>query len=58
VSKVVAKAERVSEDRAVNFRAKIVPWAGLPQWRAAMRANGRKLVVTNGCFDLLSVAEY
>jgi rfaE bifunctional protein nucleotidyltransferase chain/domain len=27
----------------------------LPAWRAAFRASGRKLVVTNGCFDLLHV---
>jgi rfaE bifunctional protein nucleotidyltransferase chain/domain len=39
--------------RPVNFREKIVPWEKLPEWRAAMRADGRKLVVTNGCFDLL-----
>lgn len=25
----------------------------MPEWRAAMRASGKKLVVTNGCFDLL-----
>jgi rfaE bifunctional protein nucleotidyltransferase chain/domain len=25
----------------------------LPVWRAALRASGRKLVVTNGCFDIL-----
>jgi rfaE bifunctional protein nucleotidyltransferase chain/domain len=25
----------------------------LPAWRAAVRAGGKKLVVTNGCFDLL-----
>ncbi len=37
----------------MNFREKIVPWEKLPQWRAAMRASGKKLVVTNGCFDLL-----
>jgi rfaE bifunctional protein nucleotidyltransferase chain/domain len=37
----------------VNFREKIVSWAGLPEWRAAMRASGQRLVVTNGCFDLL-----
>jgi rfaE bifunctional protein nucleotidyltransferase chain/domain len=37
----------------VNFRGKIVPWDQLPEWRAAMRARGKKLVVTNGCFDLL-----
>jgi D-glycero-beta-D-manno-heptose 1-phosphate adenylyltransferase len=37
----------------VNFREKIVKWENLPAWRAALRASGRKLVVTNGCFDLL-----
>ena len=30
-------------------------WDSLPAWRAAMRASGKKLVVTNGCFDLLHV---
>ena len=25
----------------------------MPAWRAAMRASGRKLIVTNGCFDIL-----
>jgi len=37
----------------VSFREKIVSWEKLPEWRAAMRASGKKLVVTNGCFDLL-----
>jgi len=37
----------------VSFREKIIPWDELPQWRAALRARGKKLVVTNGCFDLL-----
>ncbi len=37
----------------MNFREKIIPWEKLPEWRAAMRASGKKLVVTNGCFDLL-----
>jgi len=37
----------------MNLREKIIPWIQLPEWRAAMRASGRKLVVTNGCFDLL-----
>ena len=37
----------------MNFREKIIPWDKLPQWRAAVRAAGKKLVVTNGCFDLL-----
>jgi D-glycero-beta-D-manno-heptose 1-phosphate adenylyltransferase len=37
----------------MNFREKIIAWDKLPEWRAAMRARGKKLVVTNGCFDLL-----
>ena len=37
----------------MSFQEKIVPWERLPQWRAAVRAAGKKLVVTNGCFDLL-----
>ena len=37
----------------VNFREKIIAWDKLPEWRAAFRKTGRKLVVTNGCFDLL-----
>ena len=32
---------------------KIIPWEQLPAWREKLRAQGRKLVVTNGCFDLL-----
>jgi rfaE bifunctional protein nucleotidyltransferase chain/domain len=39
----------------VNFREKIIAWETLPEWRAAMRASGKRLVVTNGCFDLLHV---
>jgi rfaE bifunctional protein nucleotidyltransferase chain/domain len=37
----------------VKFRDKIIAWEGLPAWRARMRASGKRLVVTNGCFDLL-----
>ena len=32
---------------------KIISYEQLPAWRSALRAKGRKLVVTNGCFDLL-----
>src|ERR1019366_9377748 len=39
----------------VNFREKIIAWDNLPEWRAALRASGKRLVVTNGCFDLLHV---
>jgi rfaE bifunctional protein nucleotidyltransferase chain/domain len=41
------------QNRRVKFREKVIPWDKLPAWRAAVRASGRKLVVTNGCFDLL-----
>jgi rfaE bifunctional protein nucleotidyltransferase chain/domain len=37
----------------VHFRDKIIAWDDLPAWRKKMRASGRKLVVTNGCFDIL-----
>ncbi len=37
----------------MNFRDKLIAWDDLPKWRAAYRAQGKKLVVTNGCFDLL-----
>jgi len=37
----------------VSFREKIVSWDDLPGWRDELRKSGRKLVVTNGCFDLL-----
>ena len=39
----------------MNFREKIIAWDKLPEWRAALRARGKRLVVTNGCFDLLHV---
>jgi len=37
----------------MNFRSKIIAWDQLPAWRTAFRASGKKLVVTNGCFDIL-----
>ncbi len=37
----------------MNFRDKIIPWNDLPAWRAAVRARRERLVVTNGCFDIL-----
>jgi rfaE bifunctional protein nucleotidyltransferase chain/domain len=37
----------------VNFRDKIIDWGKLPEWRKNFRASGKKLVVTNGCFDIL-----
>jgi D-glycero-beta-D-manno-heptose 1-phosphate adenylyltransferase len=49
----VAKRQAVDKNRGVHFRDKIVTGEKLPAWRAALRAAGKKLVVTNGCFDLL-----
>ena len=37
----------------MNFREKIIPWDKLPAWCTALRTHGKKLVVTNGVFDLL-----
>jgi len=37
----------------VDFRQKIIAPESLPAWRAAARSAGRRLVVTNGCFDIL-----
>jgi rfaE bifunctional protein nucleotidyltransferase chain/domain len=37
----------------LNCRQKIKSLEDLPAWRAGVRASGRILVATNGCFDLL-----
>ncbi|MFZ0828517.1 MAG: adenylyltransferase/cytidyltransferase family protein [Verrucomicrobiia bacterium] len=37
----------------MNFRCKIIAGEKLSEWRQAFRATGKKLAVTNGCFDLL-----
>ena len=37
----------------VNFRDKIIAWDQLPAWRQKIRTSGKKLVVTNGVFDIL-----
>ena len=37
----------------MNFRDKIIAWDKLPAWRKQFHASGKKLVVTNGCFDIL-----
>ena len=37
----------------MNFRDKIIAWDQLPVWRKKIRAAGKKLVVTNGVFDIL-----
>lgn len=37
----------------MHFRNKILTLEALPRWREEFRASGRRLAVTNGCFDLL-----
>ena len=37
----------------MNFRTKLLSGDQLRDWRQAQRTAGRRLVVTNGCFDLL-----
>lgn len=39
----------------MSSAAKVLTAESLPAWREALRAAGRKLVVTNGVFDLLHV---
>ena len=34
---------------------KLLTSSQLPAWREALRQSGKRLVVTNGCFDLLHV---
>lgn len=37
----------------MNFRSKILTPVTLPVWREQIRTRGERLVVTNGCFDIL-----
>jgi len=37
----------------LDFREKILDAEALPAWREALRAEGRTLAATNGCFDIL-----
>jgi rfaE bifunctional protein nucleotidyltransferase chain/domain len=39
----------------VNFARKLLSTEAFPKWREEIRAANKKLVVTNGCFDLLHV---
>src|SRR5438045_380195 len=41
------------ESSGMDFRNKMVSGDELDAWRAAVRARGETLVVTNGCFDIL-----
>ena len=37
----------------MNFRSKLIEYTELASWREGLARLGGKLVVTNGCFDLL-----
>lgn len=37
----------------MDFRDKIIPFASIAAWREQLRSAGQRLVVTNGCFDIL-----
>jgi D-glycero-beta-D-manno-heptose 1-phosphate adenylyltransferase len=52
-SPALPKRNRCGQNPLVKFHEKIIGWQVLPAWRAAVRASGSRLVVTNGCFDLL-----
>ena len=39
----------------MDFRDKILDAEALPAWREALRAEGRTLAATNGCFDILHI---
>ena len=44
---------RPGQSRRVDTQFKILDPDRLDAWRGALRSSGRRLVVTNGCFDLL-----
>lgn len=37
----------------MDFRDKVIPFENVATWREQLRAAGKRLVVTNGCFDIL-----
>jgi D-glycero-beta-D-manno-heptose 1-phosphate adenylyltransferase len=46
---------KLPHNAPVNFQAKIITLEQLADWRNGVRASGKRLVVTNGCFDILHV---
>lgn len=39
----------------MELDSKIIPIDQLTEWRSGIRSSGKRLVVTNGCFDILHV---
>lgn len=52
-SKIAFPTEVSPEYVRVSFGDKIVSWEQLRSWRENIRAQGKRLVATNGCFDIL-----
>lgn len=38
---------------SISFREKLIAWDQLTEWRERLREQGKRLAVTNGCFDIL-----
>lgn len=51
----IAAHAALSHSAPVDFRAKLLTPDSLLAWRECLRSDGKKLAVTNGCFDLLHV---
>jgi rfaE bifunctional protein nucleotidyltransferase chain/domain len=49
----VAKQTGGPHAAGVNFRTKLLTRDQVPIWRERMRQEGRRVVATNGCFDIL-----
>ena len=44
-----------NHNELMEIDSKIIPFDQLIEWRSGIRSSGKRLVVTNGCFDLLHV---
>ena len=50
---LLAKSIPARPHLEMGFRSKLLTPETLPEWRRQLRQAGKKLAVTNGCFDLL-----
>jgi D-glycero-beta-D-manno-heptose 1-phosphate adenylyltransferase len=50
---LLRKFKPLAKSAAMNDAARVLTFDELPAWRDGLRQARRKLVVTNGCFDLL-----
>jgi rfaE bifunctional protein nucleotidyltransferase chain/domain len=49
----IALADGCRQNAVMRFEQKILTAQTLPAWRESLRRAGKKLAVTNGCFDIL-----